>query len=332
MSILYADIPGVVHPTNITVSSSHSVSTTSIDINALTTTLDIGDFITVELGYTTNHPQVFSGYVKQIQKNVPENTVTITAADKMIRAVDYFIVADDPNNLVEYKNIAAEDLVETLMGMAGLTNFTCDPTFFTFGISHGFNVNLAPVFDYCRAIADALTWHLWCDSAGLVHFENRKPFVMTGDTGQPGDTTDETPLGVAAHTIEHDDSTSVYWSKDESHLRNKVVVYGVEGVHASASAVSPYLPAGFYKAMVADLSTIIDSNSMAQNVANYNLHLMNRLTYGARTTIVGDPTMTAREIVRLRNTWLGIDSNWYIYSCEHQWGAGGFTTTLDLRQ
>jgi hypothetical protein len=332
MSVLYCSATGITHPISVTVTSSHSVSTSSCTIQCISTSLDIGDLITVQLGYTTNHPQVFSGYVKQIERNVPENIITVTAADLMIRAVDYFIVADDPNNLTSYRNIAAEELVRQLLAMSGLTSYTFDTTYFTFGISHDFNVNLVPVYDYCRAIGDALTWHLWCDETGLVHFENRKPYVMTGSTGQPGDTTDERPIGMATHTLENIDTTTVYYSVTDNHLRNKVVVYGMEGVHYTASAVSPYLPAGFYKSVVADLTNIIDSTAMAHTVADYNLDLLNRLTYSARLTAVGDPDISAREIIRLDNTTLGIDSNWYVYSCEHQWGQAGYLTSLDLRQ
>jgi len=332
MSVLKCTATGITRPISVVISESHSVATTAATILCTSTTLDIGDAITIRLGYTDNYPQVFTGYVKQIEKNVPDNVVTVTASDKMIRAVDYFIVADDPNNLTSYRNIAAEELVRQLLAMAGLTSYTYDTTYFTFGISHDFNVNLVPVFDYCRSIGDALTWHLWCDSVGTCHFENRKPYVMTGDTGQPGDTTDETPIGMASHTIEKVDTNNVYFSTTDNSLRNRVVVYGAEGVHYTASAVSPYLPAGFYKSVVADLTTIIDDTSMAHKVADYNLNLLNRLTYSSRITTVGDPDIAAREIVRLRNSYLGIDSNWYVYSCEHQWDQGGFTTALDLRQ
>jgi hypothetical protein len=332
MSILKCIAAGITHPISVMITESHSVATSAATIICKSTSLDVGDVLTVYLGYTDNCPQIFTGYIKQIEKNVPENTITITASDKMIRAVDYFIVADDPNNLTSYKNIAAEELVRQLLAMAGLTSYTYDTTYFTFGISHDFNVNLVPVFDYCRAIGDALTWHLWCDSTGKSHFENRKPYVMTGDTGQPGDTTDETPLGMASHVIEKVDTNTVYFSTTDTHLRNRVVVYGADGVHYTASAESPYLPDGFYKSVVADLTTIVDDTSMAHKIADYNLNLLNRLTYSARLTTIGDPDIAAREIVRLRNSYLNIDSNWYVYSCEHQWGQGGYICSLDLRQ
>jgi len=332
MSILYCSVTGTPKIMSVGINSSHSSPTTSAIIATNATSLDIGDAVTINMGYSDNHELMFSGYVKQIERNVPDSLYTITAADKMIRGVDFFVAAEDPNNLLTYRNKTAESLVRDIMAMAGLTSFTYDQTYFTFGVTHDFEINNVPAYDYCRAICDVLTWHLWCDINGTVHFENRKPYVMTGGTGQPGDTTDERPEGYAAHTVTTLVSLDASWTKSEKDLRNKVIVYGMDGIHATASASSSYLPAGFYKTVVADLQSILDNQSEVTKTANYNLELLNRLTYSMRITIVGDPSITAREIVRVKNTYLNVDSNWYVYGCEHSLGSDGYKTSLELRQ
>jgi hypothetical protein len=324
-------VTGTSQVTSIDVTASHASPTSSATVVAATTNLNIGDAIDVTIGYEGNSARVFNGYVKQIERNVPNSAYTITAADDMVKGVDFFIASEDPNAPLTYSNISAESLVQDIMGKAGLTSFTYDPTYFTFGTTHDFTVNQVPAYDYCRAIADIITWHLWCDINGQVHFENRKPYVMTGDTGQPGDTVDERPIGRAAHTITVVSSLTATWQKNEKDLRNKVIVYGADDSHATASASSPYLPSGFYKTVVANLQTILPSN-LCQTTANYNLNLLNRLTYSMKIVMVGDPNITAREIVRVTNSFLSVDSNWYIYTAQHQFSEGGYTTALELRQ
>jgi hypothetical protein len=331
MTQAYYSITGTPKVLSVDITTSHSSPTASATFTATSTSLDIGDAVNIYLGYVGDYDLVFSGYVKQIEKNVPETKYTITASDDMVKAVDFFVASEDPNAPATYGNITAEALVQNIMGMAGLTNYTYDPTYFTFGTTHDFTVNQVPAYDYCRAIADIITWHLWCDITGKVHFENRKPYIMTGDTGQPGDTVDERPLVRAVHTITVVDSLNASWQKNEKNLRNKVVVYGADDSHATASASSPYLPSGFYKTVVANLQTILPSN-LCQTTANYNLNLLNRLTYSMRIAIVGNPHITAREIVRVTNSFLSVDSNWYAYTVQHQYSDGGYTTSLELRQ
>jgi phage protein D len=318
--------------TTATVSQNHSSATANAIILCNSFTGEIGDAISINMGYASDHGVIFSGYVKQVENSVPDNTYTITAADKMTRAVDFFIAASNPANVLKYKNITAEDLVEDLMSKAGLTSFTYDTTYFTFAPRYEFEVSLVSSYDYSKVIADTITWALWCDAAGTVHFENRKPFVMTGSTGQPGDTTDERPIGQASGTITIPNTIQINYSKNERDLRNKVVVWGSDGIYAEAKEESPYLPDGFYKTTVAGLQSLIGDQSMAQNIADYNLNLLNRLTKTISLTMIGTHTIAARQILRVTNSLLGIDSNWYVYGCEHTIGNNGYTIGMELRQ
>lgn len=329
--MLYCDVTGVSDVLSCTVNQGHSSSTSTALIEAYSPTLEIGDEITIDMGTTSSHQQVFTGYVKMIERRVPTNTYTISASDKMIRAIDYFIASTNPDNPLKYRNISAESLVQSLMGVAGLSSFTYDTTYFTFGISSDFEVNLVSPYDYSNNIANLLTWSLWCDSSGTVHFENRKPFVMSGASGQPGDTVDETALATS-YTV-GDGAFDIAYGESEKDLRNRIVVYGNSGVYAEASAVSPYLPPGFYKSAVLAAPGLIDSNSVAQTTADYNLSLLNRLSRYVVATVEGNPSLAARQIVKVNSSLLGItNTNYYVFSCTHTLNRAGYTTALELRK
>ena len=328
---LYCSITSISGIAAVTVTQGHDSDTSSAIIEATTPSVQIGDYIEVDLGYTTNHQKVFSGYVKSIERRVPTNTYIVTAYDVMIRAIDYFIVADDPLNPLSYQNISAEDLVADLFSKAGLTSFTYDTTYFVFGINESFDINLVSPLDYSNTIASLITWHLWADENGTIHFENRKPYVMTGDTSQPGDTVDERAISTS-YTL-NDDATGLLYAESEKDLRNKVVVYGNNGVSAVAQATSPYEPSGFYKATVLVAPNVIDDVATAQKTADYNLNLLNRLTYSISATVAGDPSLRARQIINVNSTKLGItNTHYYVFGCTHNFSKSGYINELELRK
>ena len=332
MDQLYASITGCTQSNilSITVNESHGSATANAVFEVIDTTLDIGDYVEINLGYTTDHGVVFAGYVKQIEHKIQENTYSITANDILIRASDYFIVPSNPDDSFKRRGISAEDPVREVMAMAGLTSFTYDATYFTFGINSDVEVKLVSSYDYSRMIGDYITWTVRADRNGTVHFENRKPYVMTGSTGQPGDVPDVP----TSYTIQ--DSNLISFSKfvNEKNLRNKVVVWGADGVYAEASASSPYLPAGFYKTVLLSAPDLIGDVGTAQACANYNLNLLNRLTEGISATVLGDHSLTARTVIKSNVVSITphITNNWYVFTAEHNWNRSGYTTNLELRK
>jgi len=301
--------------TSVTVSESHNTPSSSMIINAITTTLDIGDSVSATLGYDGNSPSIFSGWVKQIEKSVPDNTYVITCNDEMIKAVDFFIASDTPDTSYKARNISAEDLVEDLLEMAQITSYTHGTTYFTFGITRDVEVNLMSSYDMCKTIADILAYAIWCDSAGTAHFEDRRPYVMGSDTSF------KTVSGIIKITHRVSDRD----------LRNRMVVYGAEGIYAEAEAESPYLPTGFRKSVII-ASPWIDDQDMAQAACDYNLDKLNRLTEEVSIEVIGDPSLHARQVITVSEFHTGISGDWYIYNCEHRWGEGGYTTGLELRK
>jgi hypothetical protein len=106
-------------------------------------------------------------------------------------------------------------------------------------------------------------------------------------------------------------------------------VYGASGVTATASAVSPYLPAGFYKTAV--LATpVITNNSLAQQTADLNLARFNRLTETLSMQVEGDWRITPRLFTTVTESFVGASGDWFIFQVEHSFGKQGYVCNLTL--
>lgn len=320
MQQLYASVTNTSNIISISVSDSHVAATSSATIVAVNTSLDIGDSITVVMGYVGDHFTALTGYVKNIEYSEPERKYTIGAANVLIRAVDFFIASDDPENPFKRQNITAEDLIQDLLELSGLTSFDMESTSFTFAIRNPVEVNLVGCYDYCKFLANIIAYTIYADNAGTVHLINRRPYPVGSE---PADYT---------LTVSGDYFIENAYEKSDHDIRNKVIVYGSEGIHEEAHASSPYLPAGFYRTVVVAAPGVIDSSSMAQQAADYNLDLLNRLTQKVTITMVGQTGIEPRKIANVTIGDLGISGKWYIYSVTHDWSKTGYTTTLELRK
>lgn len=316
MPVLFGTATGLSGILEMTVQQNHGAATAMAtvschDIGAV----DIGDSLTIDLGYTTDHGDIFTGYVKEIVQDVPNNTYTIMCQDEMIRAVDFYVAPDDPDHPPTWTNIQAEDLVENVLALAGLTTYSHDVTSFILAINGTkAEVKLITVYDYCKSIAELLAYSLWYE-AGTVYFKDRRPYYTAG---------------AILATLTDTDIISCTYRKTEKDLRNRVVVYGAGDVKYTASAVSTYLPAGFYKSVVYS-HPLIGNNTVAQMTADYNLDKLNRLTYSASVNVLGSHIYMARKNVHIDSSYLPHD-NYYIYGCNHSWSQGGYTCDLDLRK
>lgn len=312
---------------SLNVSHSHTSSTALANFEVKTLRHSIGDHIDISMGYTDNHHQVFTGYVKSIERNIPDNTWIINANDDLIKAVDFFIVSSNPNDPLTYQNISGESLIDNVLALAGLSSVDSDPTSFTFGVSNAFEINQISSFDFCRSVADLLAWVLWCDENGTVHFKNRKPFVMSGSEPQPGWANDSP---IATYTWSDATTLTLSHGTNEADLRNRVVVYGGTGIFAEAyDSGSPYY---HYKTAVLADAGMVDSQSLAQDIADYNLHLLNRISETISASVVGDPHLMPFRTVTVNSTILGIDEQYYIFSADHSLSSSGYITNLELRK
>jgi len=338
MSKLYASISGVNNILSVDISTSHTASTATSQVICSSTSKNIGDSISIDLGYTDNHSIIFTGYVKSIDKETPKNITKLTCSDVFIRAIDYFVVSADPDDPFTRKNIGAAILIKQVLALAGLTSFTYTDPQFTFATTPNSEVvvSLVSAYDFCKMVADLLAWNLWAENGGMIYFRNRKPYVMDGNSGQVGDIAD-----TVLKTIWTKDMLNFEYRESDRELRNRVVLHGAPGVYSESQSSTSYvprtdsmeqiLPSGFYKSM-ALVTEIIDNQSMADNACDYNLALYNRVTTQASTTVIGDPDLLARRVIHVNEKNLGINSDWYIYTADHSWSQAGYTTSMELRR
>lgn len=321
MKVLSASVTGTSGIESIVVTDSHNAPTSTAQITAINTNLDVGDSVTIIMGYVGDTFTAFTGFVKEIELKEPEKFYTIMAANVMIRAVDFFIAAPSPTQPFTWRNISAEDLIENVLRLAGLTSFDMDATSFTFAVHNPVEVNLTPAFDYARFISDIVAFNLYADNVGTVHLINRRPYPMGGD------------VSVASFDESTDVVLSANYGKSDRDLRNKVIVYGTGDIHAEASASSPYLPSGFFRTVVVAAPGVIDTQSMATQAASYNLNLLNKLTFKLSLSVEGYTNLFARSCVDVNFPNLGVNNEqWYIYSIEHNWSKAGYLTNLELRK
>lgn len=313
-----ATVNGFSNILSINVSDNHGAATSTATITSESTSVTVGDIIDVYLGYQeTGTVRVFMGYVKSIEEQLPEHKVTVTAQNVLVRALDYFIVSSNPNTPFTRQNISAEALVGDLLGLAGITSYQHGTSNFTLATQAPVEINLVGCYDYCKFIADIIAWHIYADNNGVVHFEERPPFPQTSD--------------VPIASISESGMLQVQYSISDVDLRNRVVVYGAGDIFSEAKAASPYLPAGFYKSMAVSAPTVIDTQSMADDAAQWNLAQVNRLTKRMSISIPGDPNLEARKVVSVSSSISGASGNWYIYGIEHSFSRDGFITSVDLR-
>jgi hypothetical protein len=317
-STIYKTATNTSNITAISISDSHVAPAANAMVVAESTTLGVGDSISIDMGYTDDHQVLFNGYVKSIEVKEPELLYTITAANVMTRAIDFFIVSNTPDSAYKRDHIAAEELIRQLLAMAGLTSYGFDATSFTFGINTVVEVNLTSAYDYCRFIAGILAYTIYADKDGKSWFVNRRPYPMPGD--------------VSVATITGPSILEINYSRSDRDLRNKVVVYGSEGIYSTAQAASPYVPAGLYRSIAVSAPGVIDTQTMADQSAAYNLELLNRLTEQVSLVIIGNPNIAVRDVVTITRPSIGVAGNWYVYSLEQASSKTGYVTSMELRR
>lgn len=315
---LYADITSSSNPLNISVSVSHTgqVATASFDVED--TDLELGNSVTIDMGYTDEHENMFTGYVKDIQIKEPDRWYTVTCSDVLIRATEHYIVSTNPEIPMTRQNIDAALLVRDVFAEAGLTDFDYDETYFICGINTPIEIQLTTSYDFAKYVADLIAWNFWADRNGTVNFFRRWPWVTDED--------------VSIGTIPANQIINLTYGKNDKNLRNRVIVWGSEGIFAEASEVSPYLPEDFYKTVICSGPQIIDTQANAQLAADYNLEAFNKLTYQLTLTTRGRNLYYPRSTINVTYPYItGATKEWYIYATEHSWNANGYTTALTLR-
>jgi len=312
---IYSSATGTSGIMSVKFQEAHQDTAPMLILEPETSSLGNGDEITCDLGYVGDYNTVFSGYVKEVTRSTPPSKYKISAYGVMVRASDYFIAASNPERPFSRSRIDAEDLVQELLAIAGISSFGSESPSFTF---LNVEVNLASVYEYCNNISNTLGWYLYADINNKAWFIERWNGLMAGDT--PTKTIDNTKLIEASRVL----STRA--------LRNRVVVYGTSGIHSESKATSSHLPAGFYQTVVASAEWIT-TQQQADLAASRNLALLNKLGETCRVAMLGDSSYEARQIVTFNYSPIGASGDWYVESIDHSITAtGGFTTILSLKK
>jgi hypothetical protein len=316
MENLTYSITGGIEATDITVIEGYNQPTARCQITTPDYGgLSLGDSIEVSLGFDSSNGKVFQGYIQNIASERMPGYHIIEAEDVVIKAVEHMIVSTDLNNPFTRWNISAEDLVEDLLNEAGITSYTSGATGFTFATGEiPVEFQLTFAWDAIQMIADVVAWHCWADTGGQVHFEDIDPV--------PGSSSATLNTGSGGEIIQANRSIST------DNLRNKIVVFGIPPITAAHSAASPHLPTGFYKTSVIS-SHLIDTQTMADTTASYNLAKWNKLTENTSLTALGDYSIHARDTVTVTESFSGASGDWFVYAITHSF-ADTYTINLNL--
>lgn len=319
---LYATATGISGIKEVTVTESYGAASTIAEIVATgPITAQIGDLCTVDMGYVGNHQaMITNGRVKSITPRVPEFDFTITVHDKLSQAVDDFMAADDPEHPFEVFNRSGEGLVTDLLAHAGITGVTTQPTGFTFAVVGPSPINLISAWDSVDDVCRITGFVCFVEPDGTVKFTQRKPYIVGGDA--------------SAHTFaggNSGDILEISAPRNDDKLRNRVVCYGSPGIHAVASASSPYVPSGFFKSLVV-AHPLIDSLTQAQQTCNINLTMFNRLTESVRIQALGIPSLHCRDIVDVVEPFCNLSAGqlWFTHAVKHMITASGYSSEFTL--
>ncbi len=312
---LYATVSGTSEIISIQMEAGYSMISANATVMCASSTLSVGDAISIDMGYTDAHAVVFSGFVKKVNRMTPDGTITITANDVLVRAVDDFLASDDPEQPLTYHNIDDRDLVNALLGHSGLSlsSGAVSPTF-TFGTNpDGAKFNLQSVAEAIQFISSVTGRLCWADGAN-IHYEDRKPYMVGGDT----------VVGTWT-TGEGNQIISVSKETDNSKIRDRITVYGKVPLHATAEDPSPYT---VVRQTASIAHEMLDTQALCDGTAAVNLALLKGLPITWTLDLHGDATILPRTIYHITESFTESDNDVFVYRVSHNWSESGFMTNV----
>jgi hypothetical protein len=318
---LIQSVPNVTGVISVTVTEAFNSAMAQTVIECYDTSLSLGDSIGFNMGFSGDSGKIFQGYVRQIETGLVDAKNRIVCEDELAKASDYFMASSDPAAPFTRDNIDTGVLIGDILNEAQITSFSDDTALsVTWGTQGTITFNLTTAWQAAKTIIDALAWHLYADRTGTVHLTEDKPY-------------DASPSIDFTWNLTTDNIMNIVYAKTTERLRNKIVVYGRDGVSASASAASAFLPAGFFKTAVL-ASQLFDTDSLAQTVADTNLELLNRLTETLTMTVEGnyqiEPRKWATITVVDADISMNVTGDWFIYQVEHRMDQAGYLCNVTL--
>lgn len=305
---------------SIEVTESYSQFSANAVVECNSSSLSLSDAVTIIMGYTGDTATVFKGFAKKITRARPDNVFRIECNDVLVRAIDFFIAADDPENPFQRNNITSLNLIKDVLALAGITNVTNTepgPAVLTWGTNEdGVRFNLQSVADAVKFITE-MTGNLtyYDQDADLVEFKARKPYVEGGDSSSGTFTT-----GASGNIID------ITYDKSTEKTRNVLKVYGKSPLNARARADNANLVVDQAAVIAHEL---LDSQSICDEVASINLEILNRLTETYTLSVEGDPSIRARQVRTLTESFVGASSlDIFLYAVQHIFTESGYVVSI----
>jgi len=173
---LYSSVTGGINVINMEVTESYGQSTSRCSIVTDDyKSLSLGDAIEIDMGFSDSHGKVFEGFIQTISAERTPGQYKIEANDVLIKAVEHLIFSTDLENPFRRWNIPMEDLVEDLLGEAGITSYSGDTSTFTLATGEvPAEFQLVFAMDAINQVAGIIAWHCYADHNGTVHFSDIK--------------------------------------------------------------------------------------------------------------------------------------------------------------
>lgn len=259
---------------------------------------NIGDTIYIDVSMGGPPIRLFYGIVRGKTFTNKDGIYEFNAFGVLSRAKDNFIASSTPDTSYKIFNKSIESLIGDLLSMSHIYNYIYDPTNFYLAVTHEYEINLINAYDMINQAKKIIAWEVWDDEYGNVYLKDRKPYIMSSDSSYK--------------TIQ--DIVDFSYTETDQDLRNRVVIYG-DNVYAEAKASSPYLPSGFYKTVVL-ASNLIQSQTWADQAAQYNLDFLNRLRYELSIAIDLYHYVEPFKVITLSTGNSYIDGDWYVYNSD----------------
>lgn len=302
---------------SVTIDQSYSQISTVATVECDSTTLSMGDAIEIDMGYVSNHAVLFRGYVKKIEYSRPDFITRITAYDTLVRATDYFIASENPDDPLAFYNISSLSLIQQLLGVCGISNVVGTEPGFTWGTNEeGAKFNLQTVADAVQFVSSTVGYTLYDDGTGQIHFVQRYPYATASDTPTMSFITGNSGQILTCQYIKSTEKT-----------RNRIVVYGKSPLRSSIRADNSNLVVD-QTAVIAH--PLLDTQEICDGTALVNLQILNVLTQSFEVEVEGDPAILPRTIATITDSYSGASNRKiFLYRVSHSLSSqGGYITSF----
>ena len=313
--VLYATVTGCTGLLSIQTEAGYSMISANAVVECTTSTLSMGDAISIDLGYDDDHSEIFSGFVKKINRITPDSIIQITANDVLVRAVDYFLAADDPESPLTFHSIDDRDLVNSLLGECGLSTVSGQPLpSFTFGTNEdGAKFNLQSIAEAIQFVCNVTGRLCWAVGSN-IYYDDRKPYKVAGDT-----ITGTWTTGASGQII------NISKESDNSKIRDRIICYGKTPIRASAEDASPYTVVRQTAVIAHEL---IDLQSLADATCAVNLELLKGLPITWTLDLMGDSSILPRTLYHIDESFTLSNNDVFIYKVAQNFSSSGFLTNV----